>query len=155
MFMMEKILVGVDGSVDAKKALTYAIELMEKCGGKITVINVYSTVVPQTQPIDGLSTPAMSGTSAALAAKMAEDAKLRGEQILAEAERSAKELGVQVEKVLREGDAVNEIVAEAKAGNFNLIVVGHRGMSKLREFLLGGVSEGISHKSPCPVLIVK
>jgi nucleotide-binding universal stress UspA family protein len=155
MFMMEKILVGVDGSVDAKKALTYAIELMEKCGGKITVINVYSTVVPQMQPIDGLSTPAMSGTSAALAAKMAEDAKLRGEQILAEAERSAKELGVQVEKVLREGDAVNEIVAEAKAGNFNLIVVGHRGMSKLREFLLGGVSEGISHKSPCPVLIVK
>ena len=145
----------VDGSADAKKALTYAIELMEKCGGKITVINVYSTVVPQTQPIDGLSTPPMSGTSAALAAKMAEDAKQRGEQILAEAERYAKELRVLVEKVLREGDAVNEIVAAAKAGNFDLVVVGHRGMSKLREFLLGGVSEGVSHKAPCPVLIVK
>ena len=145
----------VDGSEDSKKALNYAIELMEKCGGKITLINVYSTVVAQTQPIDGLSTPAMSGTSAALAAKIAEDAKLRGEEILTEAERSAKELGVQVEKILREGDAVNEIVAAAKAGNFNLIVVGHRGMSKLREFLLGGVSEGVSHKSLCPVLIVK
>jgi nucleotide-binding universal stress UspA family protein len=153
--MMEKILVAVDGSADSKKALAYTIELTEKCDGKITIINVYSTVVPQTQPIDGLSTPAMSGTSAALAAKMAEDAKLRGEQILVEAERFAKELGVQVEKVLREGDAVNEIVAEAKAGNFNLVVVGHRGMSKLRELLLGGVSEGVSHKAPCPVLIVK
>jgi nucleotide-binding universal stress UspA family protein len=153
--MMEKILVAVDGSEHSKKALTYAIELTKKFDGKITVINVYSTVVPQTQPIDGLSTPAMSGTSAALAAKIAEDAKLRGEQILVEAERSAKELGVQVEKVLREGDAVNEIVAAAKAGNFNLIVVGHRGMSKLREFLLGGVSEGVGHKAPCPVLIVK
>jgi nucleotide-binding universal stress UspA family protein len=153
--MMEKILVAVDGSADSKKALTYAIELTGKCDGKITIINVYSTVVPQTQPIDGLSTPAMSGTSAALAAKMTEDAKLRGEQILVEAERSAEELGVQVEKILREGDAVNEIVAEAKIGNFNLIVVGHRGMSKLRELLLGGVSEGVSHKAPCPVLIVK
>jgi nucleotide-binding universal stress UspA family protein len=153
--MMEKILVAVDGSADSKKALTYVIELTGKCDGKITVINVYSTVVPQTQPIDGLSTPAMSGTSAALAAKLADDAKLRGERILVEAERFAKELGVQVEKVLREGDAVNEIVAEAKAGNFNLIVIGHRGMSKLRELLLGGVSEGVSHKSPCPVLIVK
>jgi nucleotide-binding universal stress UspA family protein len=153
--MMEKILVAVDGSADSKKALNYAIELMKKCDGKITIINVYSTVVPQTQPIDGLSTPAMSGTSAALAAKIAEDAKLRGEQILVEAERFAKELDVQVEKVLREGDAVNEIVAEAKAGNFNLVVVGHRGMSKLREFFLGGVSEGVSHKAPCSVLIVK
>jgi len=153
--MMEKILVAVDGSEHSKKALTYVIELTEKRDGKITIINVYSTVVPQTQPIDGLSTPAMSGTSAALAAKMAEDARLRGEQVLVEAERFAKELGVQVEKVLREGDAVNEIVAEAKAGNFNLVVVGHRGMSKLRELLLGGVSEGVSHKAPCPVLIVK
>jgi nucleotide-binding universal stress UspA family protein len=153
--MMEKILVAVDGSADSKKALVYAIELTKKCDGKITIINVYSTVVPQTQPIDGLSTPAMSGTSAALAAKIAEDAKLRGEQILVEAERFAEERGVQVEKVLREGDAVNEIVAEAKAGNFNLVVVGHRGMSKLRELLLGGVSEGVSHKAPCPVLIVK
>jgi len=153
--MMEKILVAVDGSEHSKKALTYAIELTKKSDGKITIVNVYSTVVPQTQPIDGLSTPAMSGTSAALAAKIAEDAKLRGEEILTEAERSAKELGVQVEKILREGDAVNEIVAAAKAGNFNLIVVGHRGMSKLREFLLGGVSEGVSHKSLCPVLIVK
>jgi len=153
--MMEKILVAVDGSEHSKKALVYAIELTKKFDGKITIVNVYSTVVPQTQPIDGLSTPAMSGTSAALAAKIAEDAKLRGEQVLMEAERSAMELGVQVEKVLREGDAVNEIVAEAKAGNFNLVVVGHRGMSKLRELLLGGVSEGVSHKAPCPVLIVK
>jgi nucleotide-binding universal stress UspA family protein len=97
----------------------------------------------------------MSGTSAAIAARMAEDSKRRGEQILVEAEQFAKELGVSVEKVLREGDAVNEIVAEAKAGNFDLVVVGHRGMSKLKELLLGGVSEGLSHKAPCPVLIVK
>jgi nucleotide-binding universal stress UspA family protein len=153
--MIEKILVAVDGSEHSKKALNYAIELTKKFDGKITIINVYSTVVPQTQPIDGLSTPAMSGTSAAMAAKMAEDAKLRGEQILTETQQFAKEHGILVEKVLREGDAVNEIVAEAKAGNFDLVVVGHRGMSKLKEILLGGVSEGLSHKAPCPVLIVK
>ncbi len=145
----------VDGSEHSKKALAYAVELTKKFDGKITVINVYSIVVPQTQPIDGLSTPAMSGTSAALAARMAEDAKLRAEQILVEAEQFAKKSGVMVEKVFREGDAVNEIVAEAKAGNFDLAIVGHRGMSKLRELLLGGVSEGVSHKAPCPVLIVK
>jgi len=153
--MMEKILVAVDGSEHSQKALEYAIGLTGKFDGKITVVNVYSIVVPQAQPIDGLSTPVMSGTSATIAAKIAENAKLRGERVLAESEQFAKTRGVSVEKVLREGDAVNEIVAEAKAGKFDLVVVGHRGMSKLKELFLGGVSEGVSHKAPCPVLIVK
>jgi nucleotide-binding universal stress UspA family protein len=153
--MMEKILVAVDGSKHSQKALEYAVGLTEKFDGKITVINVYSIVVPQVQPIDGLSTPILSGTSAAIAVKIAEDAKRRGEQVLAECEQFAKARGVSVEKVLREGDAVNEIVAEAKEGKFDLVVVGHRGMSKLKELFLGGVSEGVSHKAPCPVLIVK
>ena len=153
--MIAKILVAVDGSEHSQKALNYVIELTEKLDGKITLINVYSIVVPQTQPIDGLSTPVLSGTSAAIAVKIAEDAKRRGEQVLAEGEQFAKARGVSVEKVLREGDAVNEIVAEAKAGKFDLVVVGHRGMSKLKELFFGGVSEGVSHKAPCPVLIVK
>ncbi len=153
--MMEKILVAVDGSADANKALAYAVELTKKFDGKITLVHVYSALVPQAQPIDGLSTPAMSGTSAVLAARMAEDARKRAERILIEAEQLAKDAGVYVTKVLREGDAVNEIVAEAQAGSFDLVVLGHRGMSKLREILLGGVSEGVSHRASCPVLIVK
>jgi len=56
---------------------------------------------------------------------------------------------------LREGDAVREIVAEAHEEKYDLIVVGHRGLSKLGELFLGAVSEGVSHKAPCPVLIVK
>ncbi len=148
-------MVAVDGSEDSMKALAYAIELTRKFDGEVTLVNVYSSVVPQTQPIDGLSTPAMSGTSAALATKMAEDAKRKGEKVLADAEQFAKESGLEVHKVLREGDAVNEIVAEAKAGNFSLTVVGHRGLSKIREVLMGGVSEGVSHKASCSVLIVK
>ena len=135
--------------------MNYTIELMRKFEGKITLINVYSTVVPQTQPINGLSAPALSGTSGAIAAKIAEDAKRNGEQVLDDTERFVKEQGISVAKVLREGDTVNEIVAEAKTGGYDLIVVGHRGMSKLKEILLGSVSEGVSHKAPCPVLIVK
>lgn len=60
-----------------------------------------------------------------------------------------------MEKDLREGDAVKEIVTAAEEGKFDIIVVGHRGLSKLKEFLLGSVSEGLSHKASCPVLIVK
>jgi nucleotide-binding universal stress UspA family protein len=83
------------------------------------------------------------------------EAKKLGAKILDDAEKVVKERGISVDKVLREGDIVKEIVAEAQKGGYDLIVLGHRGMSRLGELLLGAVSEGVSHKAPCPVLIVK
>jgi len=154
--MFNNILVAVDGSEHSKKALNYALELAEKFDGKITLIHVYSTVVPIVPSGDVLSSPTLTPqASAALAAKMAEEVKQRGTRILNEAELIVKERGVSVEKVLREGDAVREIAAAAQEGRFDLVVVGHRGWSKLKELFLGAVSEGVSHKAPCPVMIVK
>lgn len=153
--MFNKILVAVDGSDYSKKALDYALELAEKFDGKITLIHVYSTVVPLAASADLVSTPVLNPVSASLAAKLSEEAKQRGKLILDEAEQVAERHGISVEKLLMEGDAVKEIVAEAHEEKYDLIVVGHRGLSKLREWVLGAVSEGVSHKAPCPVLIVK
>jgi len=155
--MFNNILVAVDGSEHSKKALNYALELAGKFDGKITLIHVYSTVVPLVPSVlETPSTPTLPlPTSSAIAAKITEDAKQKGKQILNEAERVAKERLISVKTVLREGDAVREIVAVAQEGKFDLIVIGHRGLSKLKELFLGAVSEGVSHKAPCPVLIVK
>jgi len=154
--MFNNILVAVDGSEHSKKALNYALDLVEKFDGKITLTHVYASVLPLGPPLDTVSGPALTPpASAVVAAKIAENEKQMGKRILDEAERVAKEGGISVDKVLREGDAVREIVAVAQEGKFDLIVMGHRGMSKLKEFLLGSVSEGVSHKAPCPVLIVK
>jgi len=153
--MFNSILVAVDGSEHSKKALTYALQLAEKLDGKITLIHVYSFVVPLGPSIDTISGPAVTPASAVLTAKIAEDAKQMGKRILDDAEQIVKERGISVEKVLREGDAVKEIVAVAQEGKFDLVVVGHRGLGKLKELLLGSVSEGVSRKAPCPVLIVK
>jgi len=155
--MFKNILVAVDGSEHSKKALNYALELAEKLDGKITLVHVYSGVVPlYPSVVDTISPPTLPPTaSATVAAKMVEEAKQVGKKILDEAEITVKDRGVPVEQVLREGDAVREIVAVTKEGNFDLIVMGHRGLSKLKELFLGAVSEGVSHKSPCPVLIVK
>jgi len=155
--MFKNILVAVDGSEHSKKALNYALELAEKFDGKITLIHVYSSVVPLVPAgMDTLSPPAPTpSVSITVAAKIAEKAKQMGKQILDEAERVVKERGVPVEKVLREGDTVGEIVATAREGKFDLIVMGHRGLSKLKELFLGAVSEGVSHKAPCPVMVVK
>jgi len=154
--MFDKILVAVDGSDYSKRAMGYAVELAEKFGSAITLIHVYSTVIPMIPVADALTSPAVTApASAAVAAKIAEDAKKFGDRILEDAEKVVKERGIPVEKVLKEGDTVKEIVAEAQKGGFNLIVIGHRGMSKLSELFLGSVSEGVGHKAPCPVMIVK
>jgi len=154
--MFEKILVAVDGSENSKKALGYAVELAEKFGSAIRLIHVYSGILPIIPATNALSSPAAAGpASAALAAKMAEDARKSGNKILEELMTIVKERGISVDVVLKEGDAVKEIVAEAEKGGCSLIVVGHRGMSKLSEILLGSVSEGVSHKAPCPVMVVK
>jgi len=154
--MFNNILVAVDGSEHSKKALNHALELAKKFDGKITLVHVFSSVVPlatavETPPTSTLTPPA----STALAQEIVEETKRRGKRILDEAERVVEEHGILVEKVLREGDAVKEIVAVAQEGKFDLIVIGHRGISKLKELFLGSVSEGVSHKAPCPVLIVK
>jgi nucleotide-binding universal stress UspA family protein len=155
--MFKKILVAVDGSDHSKRALDHALELAKRFDGKVTLINVYSTVVPISPAMDTLSTPPTIPPHASpeVAAKLTEEAKQKGERILEEAERVAKERGILADKVLREGDAVREIVDVAQDGKFDLVVVGHKGLSRLRELFMGAVSEGVSHKAPCPVLIVK
>jgi len=154
--MFNNILVAVDGSEHSKKALNYALELAEKFDGKITLIHVYSTVVPLRTSVDTLPGPALTPpASDVMAAKMTEEAKQMGKRILEEAEQVVKQRGISVEKVLKEGDIVREIVTTAQEGKFNLVVMGHRGLSRLKELFLGAVSEGVSHKAPCPVLIVK
>lgn len=154
--MYDKILVAVDGSEHSNKALRHAAELAEKLGSKIWLIHVYSVVVPLVPATDTLPSPAqIPAASPALAAKLTDNAKALGDKILNEAEQLVKEHGVPVEKILKEGDVTRVIVSEAEQGGYDLIVVGHRGASRLGELFLGAVSEGISHKAPCPVLIVK
>jgi len=154
--MFDKILVAVDGSEHSKKALTYAVELAKKFSAKIMLIHVYSTIMPIIPVTDALSSQTgVTPVSPAVAVKIAEDVRKMGNKILEDAEKVVQEQGIAVDTMLKEGDIVKTIVAEAQRGEFNLIVVGHRGMGKLGEFLLGAVSEGVSHKASCPVLIVK
>jgi len=54
-----------------------------------------------------------------------------------------------------EGHAVEEIVREVREHGFDLIVIGARGLSHIREILLGSVTDGVIHHVSCPVLVIK
>ncbi len=75
--------------------------------------------------------------------------------IFAKGEERVKSKGVGVESSLKEGHVVHEIVKVAEEGGFNLIVLGARGISRIKEMLLGSVSDEVLKNVRCPVLIAK
>jgi nucleotide-binding universal stress UspA family protein len=137
----EKILVPLDGSEHSIKALKIAVQIAQKFNGKITLIHVYS--------IGGL---AVSPTPVR---EFIEAIRKVGAGILADGEKRVKAEGVQVETLLIEGHAVEQIVKKCREGKFDLVVMGARGVSKIKEMLLGSVSDGVTRHAYCPVLVVK
>ncbi|MDH7564383.1 MAG: universal stress protein [Candidatus Bathyarchaeota archaeon] len=155
--MYDKILVPVDGSEHSLKALGVAAEIAKKFGGKITLIHVYSVamapvIVPEPATMTPTGAPYMMSVEMS---KALEAAKRAGNRILVEAEEKIKAEEISVETVLKEGHVVQEIIKAAKEGDFKLIVIGARGVSHIREFLLGSVTDGVIHHAACPVLVVK
>ena len=141
MSVFEKILVPLDGSEHSLNALEKALQIAKKFDGKITLINVYSV-------------SSFRMTPSQVFAYVVELRK-SGESILAEGKKIAWAEGIQVETLLKEGHIVEEILKTSREGNFDLIVMGARGISKLKEILFGSVSHGVTTHAPCPVLVVK
>lgn len=155
--MFHKILVPLDGSEHSLKALERATEIAKKFSGKITLIHVYSVsiqpiMLPEPTTLGSPSIPILTGAEVS---RIAEAAREFGNRILRDGEEKVKAEKVQVEKTLVEGHAVEEIVRAATEGNFDLIVIGARGISHIREILLGSVTDGVIHHVHCPVFVVK
>lgn len=75
--------------------------------------------------------------------------------LLDAAAEDAKLAGVEAEVFARQGDAADAIIDVAEEQRSDLIVVGNRGMTGARRFLLGSIPNRVSHHAPCSVLIVR
>lgn len=139
--MFEKILVPLDGSEHSLDALEKAIQIAKKFDSDVTLVHLYSIAVFKL-------TPSQINDYVL-------ELRKAGKEILAEGQKKAYAEGVPVETQLKEGHIVEGIVELARDGNFDLIVMGARGLSKLKELFLGSVSHGVTLHAPCPVLIVK
>ena len=73
----------------------------------------------------------------------------------AEREARAARASTDVETFARQGDAADAILDIAEEQRSDLIVVGNRGMTGAKRFLLGSVPNKVSHHAPCSVLIVR
>ena len=144
--MFEKILVPLDGSEHSIYALEKAIQIARKFDGKITLLHAYTphVVYLPEEYAHAEATP-----------ETVEISREAGANILKEAKNKVETEFVQSEILLAMGRAVETIVEAAENGKFDLIVVGARGLSPMKELLLGSVSHGVTLNARCPVLVVK
>lgn len=151
--LIKKILVALDGSEPSDKALDYALDLAAKYSANLVLLSVVPhVIVPMVHPTIEVSTiPPVSVIT------YSEKLKAQHEKVLSEALKKAKKVqpNLKVSTKLVEGRPADKIVETAKKGNFDIIVMGSRGLGGIKEFLLGSVSDRVADKATCPVLIVK
>ena len=147
--MITKVLIAVDGTDCANRALEFGLDLAEKHAAEVTILNVLD-LPAYTNPEDPLSMPAnMTG--------FVKDLRIAHQEILDKANQKAARLkpNLKVIAELREGNPPTQIVLTAAEGNYDVIVLGHGSEGTIREMFLGGTSERVAHLARCAVLIVK
>ncbi len=146
--MFKSILVGTDGSETAHTAVGRAIDLAAGLGARLQIVSAYEPVSDQRLRGEQVNLPAdlqwmINPHDAVMALLEA-----------AQAEAHAGGL-TEVETFARQGDAADAIVDVAEEQGSDLIVVGNKGMTGAKRFLLGSVPNKVSHHAPCSVLIVR
>lgn len=156
MSQFRDILVAVDGSPPAERALDHAIELARSTGASLTL----ATVAPELSGwfLRGAATPPPVNPASGVPLPTEHEqvrARLIDEhrQILEQARARVPD-GVQSSTVLLQGRVGEAIVRRIRAAGHDLVAMGSRGRGELRSMVLGSVSHEVLHDSPVPVLIV-
>jgi nucleotide-binding universal stress UspA family protein len=128
------------------KALEFAIDLAKKYQSQLVLVHV---VMRQIYAINPPEAGVLAGTA------IVRELEADGKAILAKGEETAKGQGVLVETRLRQGVPAEELLRAAVDEKVDLIVLGSRGLSQVKAFFLGSVSDKVSHHAKCPTLIVR
>jgi nucleotide-binding universal stress UspA family protein len=150
--MFRSIVVGTDGSETANEAVRQAAELAGLLGARVHLVCVYEPV-PEPVPgaHDGPSDVDVHAESGwVLRPREAVDATLAAAAAVFAA------AGVEeVDLYAQRGDPADAILDVAEERGADLIIVGNRGRTGAKRFLLGSVPNRISHHAPCAVLIIR
>jgi nucleotide-binding universal stress UspA family protein len=145
--MFSSIVVGTDGSDTAKKAVAAAADLAKQIGASLDIVSAYEPV-PQSR-LREEARQAPEDMQWMINPREDVEATLR------DAAEELEEAGIEVEIFAREGDPADAILDVAEERGADLIVVGNKGMTGAKRFLLGSVPNKVSHHAPCSVLIVR
>jgi nucleotide-binding universal stress UspA family protein len=140
-----RIVVGTDGSETAAEAVRQAVDLAKLSGAELS--SAYEPLSKRQVEAEKLDAPA----DVQYEIGPREDVNL----VLDAAAASARKEGVEVQTHPVEGEPAEAILNVAEETKADLIVVGNKGMTGARRFLLGSVPNNVSHHAPCSVIIVR
>jgi nucleotide-binding universal stress UspA family protein len=146
--MYKQIVVGTDGSIGANAALDAALELARLTGATLHVVHAHklSTAYHLAAAVEVGVVPNVVEANEAILEE--------SRRICDEAVANAGRLGVKAEAHSVPGDAADALTRVATDAHADLVVVGNRGMSGARRFVLGSVPNKVSHHCPASLLIV-
>ena len=145
--MFRSIVVGTDGSDTATEAVRQAVELAGAVGATLELVSAYEPVPAQRLREERREAP--EDLQWAINPREDVDATLET------AAAVAREAGVTVNGYARQGDPADAILDVAEERAADLIIVGNKGMTGAKRFLLGSVPNKVSHHAPCSVLIIR
>lgn len=142
--MTQQILVPVDGSENARKALEHACLIQRATGAKIHLLHIPEPP-PATDHLGArVGAPALDYTP--------KKGHEQGQQLLREAWQSVGNESAEVAYHTADGKPAQAIVQQSIDLGINLIVMGSRGLSDLKGLAVGSVSHKVSHLAPCMVI---
>lgn len=145
--MFGRIVVGTDGSDTAREAVRQAADLAKQVGATLYIVSAYEPVAATRLKEERLEAP--SDIEHTISPREDVDG------MLAEVANEVESDGVKVETEARQGDPADAILDIAEEHKADLIVVGNKGMTGAKRFLLGSVPNKVSHHAPSSVLIVR
>lgn len=153
-----KILVPVDGSTASINAVKKAIEVAKKMNGTIKLLSVvhidglqsYLRYKRQWSQVDGSSISESDPEEKKIEEKMKENSW----KILKAVVEKLDFSNIHTEEEVLIGEPYEVILETARNENFDLIVMGNRGFSKIKRFFVGSVTQRVISDSPCPVLVM-
>jgi nucleotide-binding universal stress UspA family protein len=140
--MYKKILVAYDGSDGAHKALAVGINLAKVHQAGLAALAVQEKLPRFSATIDEVQ-------------EEKEFADQHYGKLLEAARLKVQEAGLELKTIMRPGHPAQTIVLVAKEGKFDLVLVGHSGLSGVWAAFLGTTAEKVSRHAPCSILIVR
>jgi nucleotide-binding universal stress UspA family protein len=140
--MFENIVVGLDGSESSRRALERALDLALLTGGAV----------------HGVSVEEHLPMYAATVGEVEDEAEFESHyfrDVHADAAKVAASREMTVSFDIVRGHAADQLVRVAQAQGADLLVIGHKGHSRLHNLLLGSTADRLVEHSPCPVLVVR
>lgn len=149
---MRRVVIGVDGSAKARRAVEFAARLTPGRGAAATVVGVVELMAI---PTAGLLPPPVKETVRKELASLNVKEMRRARRDVERAATRLRRAGWRVRMEVRSGAPVAELLNVVKEQRGDLLIVGARATRGLERVLLGGVAEGALNRSRVPVLVVR